>query len=269
MKRTSIDETLPPLHIVSWSGGKDSTATIIIAHRLGIRIDKIIISLPWFSKKKKIYADDPDHVEWVLEYAKPLFESWGYEVVVLSDDRDYIYWFNKEKQNSKYPEQNGLKYGFVIGGMCKFNLSKIAPIKEYIKGLERKCVVFEGIAADEPERITGMIEKRNHRSLLYEQGIEEPETFPICSSEGLLSPVYKRRKRQGCWFCPNQSLEEMADRRRERPDLWSELEELAKVEGTATRGFKYGKTFQEVNEEIDRYLSRPIQLSIFDSIYSE
>ena len=63
MKRTSIDETLPPLHIVSWSGDKDSTATIIIAHRLGIRIDKIIISLPWFSKKKKIYADDPDHVE--------------------------------------------------------------------------------------------------------------------------------------------------------------------------------------------------------------
>ncbi len=60
----------------------------------------------------------------------------------------------------------------------------------------------------------------------------------------------------GFWTAPS----------RKRPDLWSELEELAKVEGTATRGFKYGKTFQEVNEEIDRYLARPIQLSIFDSI---
>lgn len=44
------------LHIVSWSGGKDSTATIILAHELGIKIDLIIISLIWFDKERKIYA---------------------------------------------------------------------------------------------------------------------------------------------------------------------------------------------------------------------
>ncbi len=39
------------LNIICWSGGKDSTATIVLAHELGIPIDLIIISLIWFDKK--------------------------------------------------------------------------------------------------------------------------------------------------------------------------------------------------------------------------
>lgn len=38
------------LNIICWSGGKDSTATIVLAHELGIPIDLIVISLLWFDK---------------------------------------------------------------------------------------------------------------------------------------------------------------------------------------------------------------------------
>lgn len=31
------------MKIVSWSGGKDSTATIILAHEMGVKIDLIVI----------------------------------------------------------------------------------------------------------------------------------------------------------------------------------------------------------------------------------
>lgn len=41
------------IRVVLWSGGKDSTATIILAHELGIKIDLIVMSLVWFDKKKK------------------------------------------------------------------------------------------------------------------------------------------------------------------------------------------------------------------------
>lgn len=41
------------LHIVSWSGGKDSTATIVLAHEHELPIDLIIICLVWFDKKKR------------------------------------------------------------------------------------------------------------------------------------------------------------------------------------------------------------------------
>lgn len=47
------------LNIICWSGGKDSTATIVLAHELGIPIDLIIISLIWFDKKRGIYAEYP------------------------------------------------------------------------------------------------------------------------------------------------------------------------------------------------------------------
>lgn len=68
------------LHIVCWSGGKDSTATIVLAHEHGLPIDLIIICLVWFDKEREIYAESPEVVEWILNYAKPLFESWGYKV---------------------------------------------------------------------------------------------------------------------------------------------------------------------------------------------
>ena len=54
------------MKIVSWSGGKDSTATIILAHELEIKIDLIIISLIWFDKKRKIYAEYPEVIQWIF-----------------------------------------------------------------------------------------------------------------------------------------------------------------------------------------------------------
>ena len=160
-------------NIISWSGGKDSTATIVLAREHGIKIDEIIISLPWFDRKEKIYADHPDHVAWVLERAKPLFESWGYHVKVLSDERDYLYWFYKTVTQSKITERNGLYYGFVIAGMCKMNVSKIEPIKRYIRSLEHPITMYEGIAGDETDRLEGMHKNRNHLSLLEKYGVNE------------------------------------------------------------------------------------------------
>ena len=242
------------LNVVSWSGGKDSTATIILAHELGIHIDLILISLPWFDRKRKIYADHPEHVRWVLDVAIPTFESWGYRVEVLSDPRDYLHWFHKKKFKSKHPEQNGMKYGFVIGGMCKFNQSKVAPIRNFLKKLFVKTVMFEGIAADEEDRLKGMHENRGHRSLLEELNIYEVDTYPICRSKNLLSPVYAKRCRQGCWFCPNQSIAEMAEFKMSYPHLWNELAILAKETNTATKGFQYGKTFEQVDAMVDEYI---------------
>lgn len=76
---------------ISWSGGKDSTASIILAHENNIHIDLVIISLPFFDKEKGIYADHPKHIEWVFSKAIPTIENWGYKVKVVSSDKDYKY----------------------------------------------------------------------------------------------------------------------------------------------------------------------------------
>lgn len=102
---------------LSWSGGKDSTASVILAHQHKIPIDLIIISLPYFDKAKGIYADHPLHIDFIFNKAIPLFESWGYKVKVVSSEKDYKYWFFKKRGNKcKKPEYNGKTYGWLLGG---------------------------------------------------------------------------------------------------------------------------------------------------------
>ena len=79
----------PPYRVVLWSGGKDSTATLILAHEKGEPIDLVLMSLMWFDKKRGIPAENKKHLDWVMTYAKPLIESWGYKVKFVSSDKDY------------------------------------------------------------------------------------------------------------------------------------------------------------------------------------
>ena len=95
------------LNIICWSGGKDSTATIVLAHELGIPIDLIVISLLWFDKKRRIYAEYPEVIEWIFNHAIPLFESWGYKVKVIESDRDYVHWFYHIIERTEHEDRKG------------------------------------------------------------------------------------------------------------------------------------------------------------------
>lgn len=39
--------------------------------------------------------------------------------------------------------------------------------------------------------------------------ITEQMAYELCEKHGLLSPCYKYAKRGGCWFCPNQTENEL------------------------------------------------------------
>ena len=72
------------LHAQSWSGGKDSTTSIVLEHlhrdELKIPPSKIVMAEVMFDNARGISAEYPDHIEWVYTKAKPLLESWGHEV---------------------------------------------------------------------------------------------------------------------------------------------------------------------------------------------
>lgn len=265
MKETRIQ------NIICWSGGKDSTASVILAHEKHIPIDYIVMSIVWFDKRRGIYAENPKHIHWILNYAKPMFESWGYKVVLVDSDKDYMYWFHKVKTDRcKNSENIGKKYGWLLGGMCKMNRSKVEPIKRFFKGISKPFVVYEGIAVDEAKRLESMHAKRNHQSILEMYRMNEFDAYSICLKYNLLSPIYDgKRRRQGCWFCPNQSYEEMADTKIHYPELWHELEQLNTVENLSSRGFRYGVSFDKVNILVDEYIKNPPpkQLNLFESLY--
>ncbi len=81
---------------------------------------------------------------------------------------------------------------------------------------------YLGIAADEPERI----ERHNKPGFLMplvEIGWDEAYCRKWCEENDLLSPIYTSATRGGCWFCHNQSVDQLRLLRKNYPDLWELL----------------------------------------------
>jgi hypothetical protein len=256
-------------HIQSWSGGKDSTASIVLEHErrdeLGIPPSKIVMAELMFDIERGISAEYPDHTEWVREYAKPLLESWGHEVEIVQSKRDYVGIFRRVIERVTVPENEwriGKKAGFVGGSFCSVKSRMKVPLLDRIARECWKTPQILGICADEPERM-GTIDGVQKRSLLAEYGIREAETYAMLAPYGLTSPYYKRKTRGGCWFCPNQPIRDFAWLKREHPELWEELEALARVPNKVSECFKYNMTFWDVAAAVEHYLAMPEQLTLF------
>ena len=87
----------------------------------------------------------------------------------------------------------------------------------------------------------------------------------LCKEKGLLSPIYETETRGGCWFCPNAKIDGFISIRRNHPELWNELKELSKTPNLCSYGFKYGKTLEEVEREMNaRESVKKNQLNLFD-----
>ncbi len=245
---------------LSWSGGKDSSASIVLAYEKGIHLDGVVFSEVMFDHSRNISGENPQHIKWVYETAIPIIEKMGYPVNIVRSKEDYLSLFNHRISGSKVAERNGKKAGWLLGGMCAANSRlKVRPIIDFFKNVG-DYMQFIGIAVDEPERLKRL--KPNCRSLLAENGITESDTYKICREYGLLSPNYENRCRGGCWFCPNCSLKDFALLKKQYPELWAELEILSHdKEVISDNCFKYGRTFESVNRDIDLINN---QISIFE-----
>lgn len=188
-------------YIASFSGGKDSMATIILAHEHNEPLDLIIFAEVMFDKETS--GELPEHIEFIREKCVPLFESWGYEVKILRADTTYIDHFYHIVTKSKVPERNGKKQGFPMAGRCKINdKCKVQPIRDFIKQFDPKEITqYIGIAADEPKRLK-KLEGTNRVSLLEKYNYTEEMAFELCKKYDLLSPIYDFSKRGGVLVLP-------------------------------------------------------------------
>ena len=108
-------------YLYSWSGGKDSTAAIILSHIHNLPPSTVIFSEVMFDKKRGISGELPEHIDFIKNRAIPVFEEWGYTVEILHATKDYLDCFHQIITKSKNPLRNGRKSGFPIGGMCTIN----------------------------------------------------------------------------------------------------------------------------------------------------
>lgn len=234
-------------YIACCSFGKDSLATIILAHENKEPLDEIIFSEVMFDKETS--GENPLHVDFIYNKAIPVLESWGYKVNILRGDKTYLDCFYAICGERSKKERIGKVRGFPIAFKCKINSEcKVSPIKKYIKNLG-EIIQYVGIAVDEPERLK-RLEGTNKVSLLEKYGYTEKMARVLCEKYGLLSPVYSISSRQGCWFCPNARERECVYIKENYPDLWKKLEVLSKTPNLVTYNFNRTETFQQFDARL-------------------
>lgn len=103
---------------------------------------------------------------------------------------------------------------FPKGPYCNSDV-KIPPLAK----IERRNIVYVGIAADEPKRFHTLNDLK--KSPLKEAKWTEAMCREWCERNDLLSPIYTTATRGGCWFCHNQSVGQLRLLRKNYPKYWT------------------------------------------------
>jgi 3'-phosphoadenosine 5'-phosphosulfate sulfotransferase (PAPS reductase)/FAD synthetase len=197
-------------YIASLSYGKDSIYMLEVIKQYGMPLDRIVhvevMATP------TIPADLPEMVEFKDYADKGIYKRYGIKVERLRNKESYEEHFYRCFKRGK---NKGRIYGFpmVLGSWCNSDLKM--PL---LKKLHKNNTTYIGIACDEPNRFHNLTETK--RSPLVEHNITEQQCYNWCKENNLLSPIYKNSFRGGCWFCHNQSKDQLRLLRKNYPQYW-------------------------------------------------
>jgi hypothetical protein len=198
-------------YIASLSYGKDSCAMLEIIKQHDMPLDRIVhVEI---MATDTIPADLPPMMEFKDKADKIIKERYGIEVEHVIAKATYEEIFYKiPKKGNRTDRIKGFPY--MIGMWCNSSL-KVAPADKIM----RNSIRYLGIAADEPNRFHNLTDRK--RSPLVEHGVVEAEARKICEELDLLSPIYSQSARGGCWFCHNQSVNQLRLLRKQYPEYWA------------------------------------------------
>lgn len=208
-----------------------------------------------YDHDRGISGENPGHMEFISHTAKPVFESWGYQVEILRSKKDYISFFNHIIENpTKHKEHKGLRFGFPYTNACGIKRDcKERPITDYLTTIDDQIIQYIGICPEEKKRLNSMHKQENRVSLLEKYGYSEEMAMELCQKYNLLSPCYDLSSRGGCWFCPNAKLAEHKEIKTIYSEIWKEFISLEKEADIANTTWNiYVKcTLHEINEQLE------------------
>lgn len=210
-------------HSVSLSGGKDSTAMLLLLIERGMPIHQVV-----FADTGMEFPEMYAHLEKV---DAKLFKERGIHITVLRHPKGFEYlMFDEPKQKPSCIERRkrdgvplygngwpGIKVRWCTGQLKTHLINKEV---NRIKGKYR-AVHYVGIAYDEKHRC------KDAKYPLVEWGITEEQALQICYERGFdFGGLYEIYHRASCWCCPFQRIGELRQLRQYHPDLWVKLREL-------------------------------------------
>lgn len=210
-------------HIVSLSGGKDSTAMLLMMIEKDMRIDEIV------------FCDTGIEFPQMYNHLRKLTAYIRRPITILKQDKSFEeYLLNHKRKNGKI----GYGFPYFRNRWCT-TIFKRDPMIKHCRGQ----MEYHGIAYDEKERINNNQDRgRTIKYPLVDWKITEQECLNYCYSKGFdWEGLYKLTDRVGCWACPLCKVGHMKMLYNHFPELWNKLKEWDKK---AWNNFKYKKTLE-------------------------
>lgn len=166
--------------LVNFSGGKDSTALLLMLLEKGYQVDKVV-RVDFGTEYPEMYK----HIQDVENYVKEKYPF--VEFVTIDLKEKWIYGLKKK--------------GYPHFGLRWCTGYKVHAIEHII---DVECYHAIGIAYDELHRMN-KAHKKNRTNVypLVEWGITEKDCLDYCKSKGFsFYGLYEERKRVSCFCCP-------------------------------------------------------------------
>lgn len=231
VKETSVGVERKTRHILSLSGGKDSTA---LALYMKDRVPDM----------EYVFCDTGEELQETYDYLLKIEAHLGKPVVHLNPERPFKHYLDIYRGVLPDPRTR----------WCT-RMLKLRPFEKYIG--DNPVELFVGIRADEPHR-TGYVSSKPNikpRFPFVEDAINHDDVIRILSDSGLgLPEYYKWRSRSGCYFCFFQQLREWIGLLERHPDLYWKAAGFEKHDPVSGRQFTWiqSVSLTDLAKDLDR-----------------
>jgi len=241
-------------HILSLSGGKDSTALAILMR------DRV-------RDMEYVFCDTQKELPETYDYLDRLQAYLGKPIVRLNAQRGFDHWLQ-------------IYGGYLPSSRMRWctKMLKIKPFEEFVGN--DSVLSYIGIRADENRE--GYISTKPNIKAVYpfkEMGIVEADVMKILEGSGLgLPKYYEWRTRSGCYFCFFQRKAEWAGLLERHPELFEKAKQYEKIDESSGIRYTWSQTeslgelakperLQEIKQKHDRALKSETQASPGQKLY--
>lgn len=235
------------MNIVSFSGGKDSTAMLILMEREGIPIDKIV------------FYDTMWEFPAMYSHIEKVQERFGH-IDIITPGRPPMFLMSDKTVNNKSLGKQRAGYGFPTALRRWCTQEKKSALGKYSKKMNG--TYFIGIAADEYRPLDP-----SKRYPLIDFHITEKQALKMCIDEGFdFGGLYNYFDRVSCWCCPLGGIKRARMLYNKFPELWDKLKMMENLLGVYDfytdhkEGFLENENCSELEQ---RFIAENKQMELF------
>jgi 3'-phosphoadenosine 5'-phosphosulfate sulfotransferase (PAPS reductase)/FAD synthetase len=225
-------------HVLSLSGGKDSTALAVFMK------DKV-------PKMEYVFCDTGCELPETYEYLDKIETFLGKKIVRLNSDQPFDFWL--EVYSGYLPSPRSRWCTRVL---------KLVPFEKYVG--DDPILSYIGIRADENRE--GYISHKPNITPVYplkEAGITEKDVYDLLNKSGLgLPKYYEWRSRSGCYFCFFQRRNEWVGLLEKHPELFYKAKAYEKIDPNSNQKFTWvqNTTLSELERDKEKIKERIAKL---------